>query len=196
MEVTLGPITYLWIVVSFALNLLWVLVRYPDDVHDRTWIPFSSEEFKIINNTVITTFSNPYDPPKAVISTAAIPTNASSPLTISWTTSNPEDQIYIYIHFLELQGLRANDTRIFDIVMNGIITSPAYSPTDSVLDTVYNKKPLRCNDSVCSLELRKTPDSTLPPLINAMEIFTVLEFPETATYEDDGRPPSLYILSS
>jgi len=187
MEVTLGPMTYLWIVVSFALNLLWILVRYPDDVHDRTWFAFSEDELKIVNNTVDTDFDNPYDPPKAVISTAAIPTNASSPLILTWQPSNPEDQMYIYIHFLELQVLRANETRIFDIVMNGISTSPAYSPTDSVLDTVYNKEPLRCNASGCSLELRKTPGSTLPPLINALEIFTVLEFPETATYEDDGK---------
>ncbi|CAA0308877.1 unnamed protein product [Arabidopsis thaliana] len=160
-------------------------VRYPDDVHDRTWFAYSEDELKIVNNTVDTDFDNPYDPPKAVISTAAIPTNASLPLILTLLTSNPEDQIYIYIHFLELQVLRGNETRIFDILMNGIITSPAYSPTDSVVDTVYNKEPLRCNASGCSLELRKTLGSTLPPLINAIEIFTVLEFPETATYEDD-----------
>lgn len=77
---------------------------------------------------------------------------------------------------------------MFDIVVNGNITSTAYRPSDSIVDTVNNKVPLNCNDSKCSLELRKTPDSTLPPLINAIEIFTVLKISESATYEDDGKP--------
>ncbi|XP_024015450.1 probable LRR receptor-like serine/threonine-protein kinase PAM74 isoform X2 [Eutrema salsugineum] len=162
-------------------------IRYPDDVHDRTWIPFYSDDMTMINNNNVSIEnSNPFDPPQAAIRTAARPTNASSPLILFWTTSDSTDQFYIYIHFLELQVLRANEARIFAIFFNGNITSQAYSPSKSMIDTVYNNVPLSCsNDSMCSLELRKTPRSTLPPLINAIEIFRVLEIIEAVTDEND-----------
>lgn len=48
--------------------------------------------------------------------------------------------------------------------------------------------PLKCNDPECSFELRKTSDSTLPPLIKAIEIFKLIEFPESETYDNDCKP--------
>ena len=34
----------------------------------------------------------------------------------------------------------------------------------------------------------RTPNSTLPPLLNAIEAFTVLEFPQSETDATDGMP--------
>ncbi|CAA7029848.1 unnamed protein product [Microthlaspi erraticum] len=170
--------------------LIRVLVRYPDDVHDRMWISYDGDDElpTIKNGTAAINVENynPYDLPQAAIMSAAIPANVSSTLVFSWGTSSSTDQIFIYIHFVELQVLRGNETRTFDIVVNGNNISQYYSPKKSMVDTVYNKVPFSC-DSVtnCSLELRKTPSSTLPPLVNAIEFFTVVEIPESATNEND-----------
>ena len=44
----------------------------------------------------------------------------------------------------------------------------------------------------------RTPNSTLPPLLNAIEAFTVLEFPQSETDATDGMPmiiASIHMLS-
>ncbi|KAH0855141.1 LOW QUALITY PROTEIN: hypothetical protein HID58_020458 [Brassica napus] len=44
---------------------------------------------------------------------------------------------------------------------------------------------LRCESGACHLQLVKTTKSTLPPLLNAMEIFTVVELPQPETNQDE-----------
>jgi len=63
--------------------------------------------------------SNDYKPPKVALTTAAIPTNASAPLTNEWSSVNPDEQYYVYAHFSEIQELQANETREFNMLLNG-----------------------------------------------------------------------------
>ncbi|EFH39001.1 predicted protein [Arabidopsis lyrata subsp. lyrata] len=65
------------------------------------------------------------------------------------------------MHFAEIQTLGANETREFDIILKGNFNYSGFSPTK--LET-------------CSLQLVRTPNSTLPPLINTLEAYTILEF--------------------
>ena len=55
-------------------------------------------------------------------------------------------------------------------------------------------KTMQCDSGGCRLELVRTPKSTLPPLINALEAYTVIEFPKLETSPSDGTLHSFQLL--
>lgn len=129
---------------------------------------------------------NDYDPPKKALAAAATPSNASGPLTISWTPANPGDQYYLYSHFAEIQDLQDNDTREFDLLWNGVVSTETIIPSKLEINTLLDTPPETCGDERCRYQLIKTSRSTLPPLLNALEIYTVIKFPQSETNENDG----------
>ncbi|KAL0661289.1 hypothetical protein Bca4012_098126 [Brassica carinata] len=126
-------------------------VRYDEDIKDRTWVPYIDKNNSVIRTDVAVDTSNFYNVPQVVARTAAIPVDESQPLTIDWTLDEVTAQSYIYMHFAEIQNLKANETREFNITYNG---------------------GKRCN-------------STLPPLINALEIYKVLDLSLLETNQDE-----------
>jgi len=165
-------------------------------VYDRQWEPsfigafFGPEDQREINTNLTVNSSNPFELPQAVARFAATPINASDPLRIYEHADSPSDKLIIYLHFAELQDLQTNDTREFDIVLNKNIIFSAYSPKKLQIETIFNRSPTKCDgvdgDSDCGMELVRTGKSTLPPLLNAYEVYKVIEFPYSETYPADG----------
>lgn len=141
----------------------------------------SSPDDKLINTTLTVNVSNPFEPPKAVFRTALTPKNSNKPLDIYVYTPIP-GKVHLYLHFAEIQSLQPNDTREFDILLSGNIFSAAYSPKMLQIDTVSNESPMEGYE----LKLVKTKRSTLPPILNAMETYSVMEFPYPETNPNDG----------
>ncbi|CDY15619.1 BnaA08g29030D [Brassica napus] len=162
------------------------IISYPKDVYDRIWEPYFQLEWTQITTRLnVTDSSNGYAPPRDVITTAAIPTNASEPLTIIWSLETSDDETYAYLYFAEIQQLRANETREFKVVANDRVDYDSYSPVSFKAYTVSNHASLKCEGAVCRLQLLRTPKSTLPPLMNALEIFSAIYFPQSETSIDD-----------
>lgn len=161
-------------------------LRFPDDVYDRQWIAFFWKEWTQISTTSDVGTSNSYEPPKAALATAAIPTNATAPLTIEWTSPSPSTQYYLFRHFAEIQDLKTNETREFNMVWNGEIISKPLIPDKLKITTILSTSPRTCDTGDCSFQLSRTNRSTLPPLLNALEVFTVIQFPQSETNESDG----------
>jgi hypothetical protein len=95
---------------------------------------------------------------------------------------------YICIfHFAELQSLDANSTRQFYITING---RPFYrlpiTPDHLFTNVVYNKEP-HWGFNQYNVTLNATANSTLSPVINAAEIFSVISTANVGTYAQDGR---------
>lgn len=120
--------------------------------------------------------------------TAAVPLNPNATLNITWSLETPTTQFYSYMHFAEIQTLRANDTRELNVTLNGKYSYGPYSPKPLKTETVLDLNPEQCDGGACILQLLKTSKSTLPPLLNAMEAFTVIDFPQMETNGDDGMP--------
>ncbi|KAL0865307.1 hypothetical protein Bca101_044425 [Brassica carinata] len=157
-------------------------VRYPEDVYDRAWSPFLPVEWTQINTTLDVVDSHKdYNPPQEVIKTAAIPANASEPMTFSWTLDTSDDETYAYLYMADIQKLRNNETREFDIIANGKVEFDPYSPMKFEVEVLFNRVPLKCEGGLCRVQLSRTRKSTLPPLMNALEIFQVIEFPQSET---------------
>lgn len=183
----------IWTNVEFLANTIFVSHRYPDDVYDRRWFDFFLKSWTEISATLIVNNDNEYDPPKKALATAATPSNASAPLTLSWTPANPGDQYYLYSHFAEIQDLQTNDTREFELFWNGAVIIKPFIPSKLAVDTHLDISPRTCKGGKCIYQLIKTARSTLPPLLNALEVYTVIQFPQSETNENDGMLLTLQI---
>ncbi|XP_019056626.1 PREDICTED: leucine-rich repeat receptor-like serine/threonine-protein kinase At2g14510 [Tarenaya hassleriana] len=160
-------------------------IRFPDDVHDRDWFPYFEDDWTEISTNQSVKDADGYEPPRDAVITAATPANASEPLIVYWPLESPDDQVVVFIHFAEIQSLKANEIREFNILANGKIDYGTYSPNKFEVETLSNPVPLKCDGGECRLLLLRTQRSTLPPLINAMEIFSVIEFPQSETDQND-----------
>ncbi|XP_010483608.1 PREDICTED: probable LRR receptor-like serine/threonine-protein kinase At5g59680 isoform X2 [Camelina sativa] len=161
-------------------------MRFPDDVYDRRWWPYFRKQWTQINTTREVAILNDYDPPKDALATAAIPTDATEPWTYEWSNSdNPSASYYLYAHFAEIQDLQANDTRQFNILFNGQQYDGPLIPKKLEMTTIVNSSPRTCDGGECSFQLTRTDRSTLPPLLNALEVYTVIQFPHSETEESD-----------
>ncbi|CAN6834938.1 unnamed protein product [Brassica oleracea] len=158
-------------------------IRYPDDVLDRIWDRYNWFETDV-NTTLNVTSFNPFAVPDAVSRSGITPRNSSSPLFFYASPKEKSGKINVYFHFADIQVLKANDTREFDILLDGTVIRKAYTPKVLQSETIYNISPQKCINS-CDLDLVQTQRSTLPPLINAIETFDVLEFPYAETNQND-----------
>jgi len=171
--------------------------RYPDDVFDRFWKGTlgDSKDWSQLSVSVPaeSLTQNNYKPPAIVMSTAVTPANASAPLLISWEPEHETDQFYVYMHFMEIQELTTNQTRQFNIMMNGQPLLSNCSPQYHIANTVHSRSSF--SGKVIKYSLERTESSTLPPIISAIEIYRVQEFPQSDTFQGDGKSRNYRILN-
>ncbi|XP_010500772.2 PREDICTED: probable LRR receptor-like serine/threonine-protein kinase At1g51820 isoform X2 [Camelina sativa] len=155
-------------------------IRFPEDVYDRKWYPLFDNSWTQLTTTLNVNTGITYELPQGVMAKAATPLEANETLNITWTIE-PPTQYYSYVHFAELQNLRANDTREFNVTQNGIYTFGPFSPLPLKTASIVNSIPQQCDGGACILQLVKTLKSTLPPILNAIEAFSVIDLPQMET---------------
>ncbi|KAI6671843.1 hypothetical protein NL676_006728 [Syzygium grande] len=129
---------------------------------------------------VTNTSNDPYKVPPEVLMTATQVQNVTDPYSLFWSSDNSTTVWYIYFHFVELQ------------LQKGQFRELAVYVQDEFVETVMleNLKPVTVASSPISghdlnLTVNATARSTLPPLLNAIEFFTVAQLPNTPTFLDD-----------
>ncbi|CAF2036582.1 unnamed protein product [Brassica rapa] len=164
-------------------------IRYPYDVHDRNWYTEVEvgSDWTQINTTLNVSSSDPFEMPQRLFSKAVTPKNSSKPIKMSWLLRKPYHQVDAYLHFADIQALQPNDTRIFDVICNNHTFYTEYRPLEFMVETVPLKSINMCEDRICALDLAliKAKSSTLPPLLNVVEAFGVLQLPNLETDEND-----------
>ncbi|XP_042383343.1 probable LRR receptor-like serine/threonine-protein kinase At1g51810 isoform X2 [Zingiber officinale] len=161
-------------------------IRFPDDIYDRIWEPFTwHSDWNMISTTssVRSNFGNYFKPPSAVMQTAATPTN-SSHLLFQFDYVNMGalvNQFYFVFHFSELVP---NTTRAFNIDLNGNYwfknCSPPYLVATFVCSAVPDSDSLHYQWSLDSSGV-----SQLPPILNALEVFTPIYHTNVPTDSGD-----------
>uniref|UniRef100_A0ACD5T8C4 Uncharacterized protein n=1 Tax=Avena sativa TaxID=4498 RepID=A0ACD5T8C4_AVESA len=159
------------------------IVRYPDDPHDRLWFPYVDTVTWAEISTpqkVETIDTDRYEAPSAVLRTAVMPRNVSGDIELTWpsepTPMDPSPGYVIILHFAELEVLRRNALRELTIVLNDQPWYPFGIKPAYLYDIpAYKGSPFRYTQF--NLSVKTTSNATLPPIINAAEIFTV--FPTT-----------------
>ncbi|XP_048327680.2 LRR receptor-like serine/threonine-protein kinase IOS1 [Ziziphus jujuba] len=160
--------------------------RYPYDIHDRLWKPYTQKDWTTLTTSVtvnnIKSTSNS-QAPSIVMSTCVTPLNASGPLEFYWEPPDESNQYYVYLHFAEIQLLQSNQYRAFDIYLNGETWYEAYVPEYLKSGAVFSTKALSISNY--SFSLVRLQNSTLPPILNALEVYTVIDFSQPETDQDD-----------
>ncbi|KAM3411906.1 hypothetical protein ACQJBY_003527 [Aegilops geniculata] len=158
-------------------------IRYPDDPHDRIWIelptgygwsPIST------TNKVQNDVNDVFEAPSAVTQTGVTSINSSRPIFFTQDAQpngNAKDPApgYVFMMYMaELQLLPSNALRQFYVKLNGKLWNTKTLGLKYLETTVmYNEKPdYASHQYIFSLEA--TTNSTLPPIVNAFEIFSAV----------------------
>ncbi|CAA7410055.1 unnamed protein product [Spirodela intermedia] len=155
-------------------------IKYPADPYDRVWFPVPLG--RNISTVAIVDPVDGFPVPQAVLKTAATAASLSESLNIT-IPGSPEDHTHLVMYFAELQQLGGNETREFKIYQGD---SPFYGPVrPNFLKTLvtYTRPPGQPGGLTYSL--RATANSTLPPIINALETFAMRELTLKPTDEDE-----------
>ncbi|TQD81166.1 hypothetical protein C1H46_033276 [Malus baccata] len=159
--------------------------RYGDDVYDRIWSRHISPSWDPVStSSSITTYENGYRVPLEVIRTAATPQNASEPLDLYWNTTDMNAQFYVFMYFAEVEKLGKNQSRKFNISWNGSPLFGPFTPRYLQADVISNSRVLVGKDH--EISLHKTEESSLPPILNAVEVFQVMQLVESPTNGEDA----------
>uniref|UniRef100_K3YPU5 non-specific serine/threonine protein kinase n=1 Tax=Setaria italica TaxID=4555 RepID=K3YPU5_SETIT len=167
------------------------IVRYPLDPHDRLWSTYDTiPSWKETSATSVVQnyLTDAYDVPSAVMQNAATPVNGSR-IDFSWDPSDPSVNIssrYFFVfYFAELQSVASNTLRQFDIIVNNSTwnTKP-YTPPFLFADSISG---IVQGQETYNISLVATKNATLPPILNAMEMYLMKPITETATNPGDAR---------
>ncbi|KAJ7963127.1 protein kinase family protein [Quillaja saponaria] len=165
--------------------------RYKDDVYDRFWNPNVNKKEWTNISTSLTPDSrgqNDYQPPEIVMSTAATPVDPEASLDLFWEPDDAtSDQYYVYMHFAELQVLAANETRAFNVSLNGKYWYGPLVPKYLSTTTIFSPSVL--SGGMYQFSLFMTENSTLPPIMNAIEIYKIKDLLQSET--DQGEVDSI-----
>uniref|UniRef100_A0A0E0QNS8 Protein kinase domain-containing protein n=1 Tax=Oryza rufipogon TaxID=4529 RepID=A0A0E0QNS8_ORYRU len=168
-------------------------IRYPDDPRDRGWRPLIDTTRYVevsTTKTVQNVAKDLFEAPSAVMQTAITPRNASDSIEVYWTADpsaasagDPPPGYIAIMHFSELQLVQGNAVRAFNISLNDEWLD-RMMPDYLYADADYNTVPFRGSNRY-NLTFRATANSTLPPIINALEIFSVIPTTNVPTYAKD-----------
>ncbi|KAF6171604.1 hypothetical protein GIB67_008190 [Kingdonia uniflora] len=150
-------------------------VRFPEDAYDRIWKPVTlgvrNDLKKVQSDTSLITVDVEDHPPKSVVQGGIVAANLSSFIFLNLNLPEVEVPIYANTYFSEVSQLNSTQRRSFqlykDYNASNISIIPPYK---SVLELHITNISASSNNVFGLIPLN---DSTLPPLINAMEVFQV-----------------------
>lgn len=169
------------------------MYRLNFDPYDRLWQRYSNvaawtNMSTSDSDTVDVSNISNFDKPTEILQSAVTPVNGTR-IDIAWSPDsfvNKGNVTYLLLlYFAELQTLPRNATRKFDILVDNAtwIGSQGFRPKYLSADVV---KTMVQGTGQHTFSLVATPDATHPPILNAIEIYTVQPNNETMTKDADG----------
>ncbi|KAG2642966.1 hypothetical protein PVAP13_2KG291100 [Panicum virgatum] len=163
-------------------NMGGEFTRFPDDPYDRLWWPTVDPQWRNIS----TPQNMQPDPssvePVAVLQTAATTTGDNTTLSYTWQDNRPAYSFMVLLHLADSQSAQLRE---FDIYFNGNLLAPSYRPPYLASSTVRSSGWYRAADGNYNITLVATAVSQLPPMLNAIETYTLLAFDTPTTFPND-----------
>ncbi|CAL4901103.1 unnamed protein product [Urochloa decumbens] len=172
-----------------------VVVRYPNDPYDRVWISMlDTTAWDVISTTMeVKDMHKEYEAPSKVMQTAITPRNASNNIHFFWdwdyeqrSSKDPLPEFVTVMYFSELVSLQGNAVRQFYVNLNG---EPWYregfTPRYLYEDHIFSTNPFG-DYTRYDVSINATTNSTLPPIINAIEVFSVIATDNAGTNSQDA----------
>ncbi|KAJ6757277.1 CARBOHYDRATE-BINDING PROTEIN OF THE ER PROTEIN [Salix koriyanagi] len=148
-------------------------IRYPDDSYDRIWYPAtvgSGVTSVASDASYIDTSNAPDNPPQEVLQNAITISSTSNYISINPGFPDQKVSIHMNLYFSEVTELDTTQKRSLKAyVDNKPVSGPIIPPYGEVTEMSINFTA----SSNTSFLLFADPDSTLPPLVNALEAFYI-----------------------
>ncbi|PQM33855.1 putative LRR receptor-like serine/threonine-protein kinase [Prunus yedoensis var. nudiflora] len=173
-----------------SISRLTPSVRYQDDILDRFWYAYNDLDDWTQLNTSSTINSeseseSDYQLPSVVMSTASTPKYPSDSLSIIFSLPDINAEYHSYLHFAEVESLQLNQSRLQYIFRNGDRTFGPFSPPYLSTETIYSTDAWSTGVNDVNISITRADNSTLPPILNAFEIYMVKHFVEAETNQED-----------
>ncbi|XP_062088373.1 putative leucine-rich repeat receptor-like serine/threonine-protein kinase At2g19230 [Humulus lupulus] len=178
-------------------------MRYKDDEYDRLWSPLVAENWKpnliISNSNEDSITKDDYELPFTVMSNAYTESGGNN-INLYWANNiTKSTSCLFYMHFAELKKLGGNQSRKFNIYINGDLWSEPFTLEFLKSTTINNQQASKTDDQGnLNVWLNSTDTSTLPPLINALEMYVPIKLLGQETNQNDvkaiGDVKSVYKL--
>ncbi|KAL6622453.1 hypothetical protein ACP70R_032332 [Stipagrostis hirtigluma subsp. patula] len=166
--------------------------RYPFDPFDRLWQSYGDiAEWTNITSSRAVDVSNitSFNTSSKILWSAATPVNGTR-IDFTWSPdpsiSNNNTSNLLLLYFAEVQRLPSNALRRFDILVDNATWNGSQGYTPKYLSAELVKRTVQ-GSSQHTVSLAATPDATLPPILNAFEIYSVLPMTELATNDADAK---------
>lgn len=176
-----------------SLTSIWFLEnnRYPFDPYDRLWQRYGNvaawTNITTSNDVDVSNITS-FDNPSAILRSAAAPVNGTR-IDFSWTSDpaldNGNSTHLLFLYFAELQRVPRNGLRQFDILVDNGAGNGSQGFTPKYLSAELVKRMVQ-GSGQHTVSLVATPEATLPPFLNALEIYSVKPMTEIATNDADG----------
>ncbi|KAE9467885.1 hypothetical protein C3L33_00206, partial [Rhododendron williamsianum] len=150
-------------------------VRYSDDVYDRIWFRDTLEITSTSLEVVSASYSNrdalsanDYKPPYPVMATAIRPGNGYNSLDF-WVKLDYQkvQQLYVYMHFAEIAADQEGELDIYINDAPWSLGVATYFMRPVTVNSAYSMGA----DLQLNFSIRATAQSTLPPILNAIEVY-------------------------
>ncbi|ESQ30279.1 hypothetical protein EUTSA_v10011223mg [Eutrema salsugineum] len=156
--------------------------RFGIDVFDRVWTPFNFGNWSQISTNQTINVNNDYQPPEIAMVTASVPTDPDAQMNITLVEVERNVRFYVFMHFAEIQELKSNETREFNIMYNDKRIYGPFRPRSFTTDSVFTPTEVVADaNGQYTFSLQRTGNSTLPPLLNGIEVYSVKLLPEQET---------------
>lgn len=147
--------------------------------------PYSPENWQSLSaNYTVGPGDDKYQVPSIVMETTARPQDGEYSLDFQLQDDDDTSQYYVFMHFAEVEYLKLSNTREFQIYFGVDVESILVSPIYLETTTRFNDKPLKGGDSI---SINDTHRSTLPPIINACEVYLLKHFSRSQVDQNDGK---------
>ncbi|XP_073007771.1 probable LRR receptor-like protein kinase At1g51890 isoform X2 [Typha latifolia] len=151
------------------------IIRYPDDPHDRIWKPLTNTANLISTTSIVRNYQTDlFEAPSAVMQTATTTAGINDTIEFYWDSeiSNVGPYYYANLFICELEDLSGKDVREIDIYVGGVLWFEHFRPPYLMSAYVYSISELEHLDRY-QFTLKVSKNSTRPPIINAVEVYSL-----------------------
>ncbi|KAK7373133.1 hypothetical protein VNO80_06531 [Phaseolus coccineus] len=170
------------------------LLRYMDDNYGRSWLAReltrNEKEMKTTLGIDLDTLNNPYKLPTEVLNTAVSALRLSDSVNIWRSYSDTSFEYKVYLHFFDFEErVDSSEKRIMNVIVNGFGEGVHENVTRNI-SLSYNQLltlqlTVEVGMGINNIFIKATPDSHLPAMLNAYEIYRVIPQSVSATHQDD-----------
>lgn len=163
------------------------MCRYDTDPYDRYWWPMRSDAraWKNISTMSPIKLVSNYDVPLPVIQTAIEAVSTNTTIIFGWLDQGPRKQYEyrVYLHFADFQN---SQLRQFSASFN-TLKSQEGSPPYLAPFVLSNNGWYKSENGAYNITLNATAASKLPPMINAVEIYSRISHVNPKTFPRDCK---------